>query len=144
MHLKHISTPSINHTSKDNLVPFINCGISNDHNTIHTSFVFTRARKHPKLSAPNAIHWHMVKFETQRAFHRVQECVNRSSDDKVMVLRSRSCRFTWVCENCSDPKTKHYTQNQHSASPNHKQSRFNPETDHLCLRAGWMPSHTKS
>ena len=37
MHLKHISTPSINHTSKDNLVPFINYGISNAHKTIHTS-----------------------------------------------------------------------------------------------------------
>ena len=37
MHLKHISTPSINHTSKDNLAPFINCSISKAHKTLHTS-----------------------------------------------------------------------------------------------------------
>ena len=35
---------------------------------------------------PNDIHWHMVKFYTQIDFRRVQECTNRSSDDKVMVV----------------------------------------------------------
>ena len=39
VYLYHVLTP--------NLVPFINCGISNDHKTIHTS-IFDKSRKMPK------------------------------------------------------------------------------------------------
>ena len=61
----------------------------------------------------------MLHFYVFNITHRVQERVNQSPDKKVIVVRSRSFRFAWVCENCSDAKTKHYAHGQHSANPNH-------------------------
>ena len=105
--------------ASSNKVPNVslhNCGINNAHKNPHGSF--KRAEKTQNCE-------HQMSFTSLwlnsrlKDFHKVQEHANRTSEEKVMVVRSRSYRFAWVLENCSNPKTKNYTHGQHSVNPHH-------------------------
>ena len=59
---------------------------------------------------------YMDRFYTQRAFHRVYEHVKRTSDEKVMVVRSWRCRAQSLLSSARRAQPKEVSSASHSSS----------------------------